>query len=113
MIAIEEKYDFNSVDKKIYEANSYLERNIDKFTSDERGFLSQNLLAGLRTFVEYIAFKIYLEGKNETYIYNNKTVRNALDYIKGKGNIKFIEKNRKLITHIAISSPNRILLKIY
>lgn len=92
MIAIEEKYDFTSVDKKIYEANSYLERNIDKFKSDDRGFLSQNILAGLRTFVEYIAFKIYLDGKTETTVYNNNTVRNALDYIKARGNIKFIER---------------------
>ena len=92
MIVIEEKYNFNSVDKKILEANYYLERNIDKFSKGERGFLSQNILAKLRTFVEYTAFKIYLEGKRETIIYNNRTVRNALDYIKSRGNIKFIER---------------------
>ena len=58
MIKIEEKYDFNSIDKKIMEANSNIERNIDKFSADDRGFLSQNLLNALRTFVEYIAVKI-------------------------------------------------------
>ena len=43
MIKIEEKYDFNSIDKKIMEANSNIERNIDRFSADDRGFLSQNL----------------------------------------------------------------------
>lgn len=92
MIEIEEKYNFNNVDKKILEANSILERNISKFAKDQRGFLSQNLLNGLRTFIEYIAFKLYLEGKTETIKYNNITVRKALDNIKSKGNIKYIER---------------------
>ena len=65
MIKIEEKYDFNSIDKKIMEANSNIERNIDRFSAEDRGFLSQNLLNALRTFVEYIAVKIYLTGKTE------------------------------------------------
>ena len=84
MIKIEEKYNFYSVDKKIIEANSNLEKNISKIPKNDRGFLSQNLLNGLRTFIEYIAFKIYLEGKNETINYDNKTIRDALDYRKSK-----------------------------
>ena len=92
MIKIEEKYDFNSIDKKIMEANSNIERNIDRFSADDRGFLSQNLLNALRTFVEYIAVKIYLTGKTEIINYDNGTVRIALDYIKSRGRIKFIER---------------------
>ena len=56
-----------------------------------RRFLSQNLLNALRTFVEYIAVKIYLTGKKETVNYDNETVRIALDE-KCRGNIKFIER---------------------
>ena len=41
----------------------------------------------LRTFLEYIAVKIYLTGKTETVNYDNKTVRIALDDIKCRGNI--------------------------
>jgi len=92
MIRIEEKYDFNSIDKRIIEANLNIERNINKFSDNERGLLSQNLLNALRTFVEYIAFKIYLTGKIGTFNYDNKTVRIALDDIKCRGNIKFIER---------------------
>ena len=88
MIKIEEKYDFNSVDNKIMEANYNIERNISKFY-DDRGFLSQNLLNSLRTFVEYIAFKIYLTGRTDLLVYNNKTVGDAMLYIKSRGNIKF------------------------
>lgn len=87
MIKIEEKYNFNSIDKRIIEANSNIERNINKFSDNDRGFLSQNLLNALRTFVEYIAVKIYLTGKTETVNYDNKTVRIALDDIKCRGNI--------------------------
>ena len=92
MIKIEEKYNFNSIDKRIMEANSNIERNINKFSNNDRGFLSQNLLNALRTFVEYVAVKIYLTGKTETVNYDNKTVRIALNDIKSRGEIKFIER---------------------
>lgn len=92
MVKIEEEYNFDSVDIKIMESNSIIERNISKFSNAERGFLSQNLLNALRTFLEYIAFKIYLGVNRETIKYNNETIRFALDYIKSKANMKFIER---------------------
>lgn len=119
MIRIEEKYNFNSVDRKIIEANLNIERNISKFSDDERGFLSQNLLNALRTFIEYIAFKIYLTGKKETINYDNGTVRIALDYIKSKGNIKFIERFHYYLqisrSHYIENddSAERLMLKYY
>lgn len=119
MIKIEEKYDFNSIDKKIMEANSNIERNIKKFSDDDRGFLSQNLLNALRTFVEYIAVKIYLTGKTETINYDNGTVRIALDYIKSRGKIKFIERFHYYLqisrSHYIENddSAERLMLKYY
>lgn len=119
MIKIEEKYDFNSIDKKIMEANSNIERNIKKFSNDDRGFLSQNLLNALRTFVEYIAVKIYLTGKTETINYDNGTVRIALDYIKSRGKIKFIERFHYYLqisrSHYIENddSAERLMLKYY
>ena len=94
MIKIEEMYNFVSIDKKILESNSIIERNIEKYTGEDRGFLSQNVLAQLRTFVEYIGLKIYLEYNNpdEEIVYNDKTVSNSMNFIKGRGNIKFIER---------------------
>lgn len=93
MIRIEECYNFNSIDKKILESNSIIERNIEKNEGD-RGFLSQNILAQLRTFVEYIGLKIYLEynNPNDELIYNDGTISSAMKFIKGRGNIKFIER---------------------
>ena len=119
MIKIEEKYNFNSIDKRIMEANSNIERNINKFSDNDRGFLSQNLLNALRTFVEYIAVKIYLTGKTETVNYDNKTVRIALDDIKCKGNIKFIERFHYYLqisrSHYVENddSAERLMLKYY
>ena len=119
MIKIEEKYDFNSIDKRIMESNSNIERNIKKFSDDDRGFLSQNLLNALRTFVEYIAVKIYLTGKTETINYDNGTVRIALDYIKSRGKIKFIERFHYYLqisrSHYIENndSAERLMLKYY
>ena len=94
MIKIEEMYNFTSIDKKILEANSVIEKNIEKHKDDDRGFLSQNVLAQLRTFVEYIGLKIYLEynNPNDDLVYNDITVSDSMKFIKGRGNIKFIER---------------------
>lgn len=94
MIKIEEMYNFTSIDKKIMESNSVIERNIEKYTGDDRGFLSQNVLSQLRTFVEYIGLKIYLEYNNpkDELVYNDNTVSDSMKFIKGRGNIKFIER---------------------
>lgn len=119
MIKIEEKYDFNSIDKKIMEANSNIERNINKFSDNDRGFLSQNILNALRTFVEYIAVKIYLTGRKETINYDNRTVKIALDDIKCRGNIKFIERFHYYLqisrSHYVENddSAERLMLKYY
>ena len=93
MIKIEEKYNFNSVDKKIMEGNSIFERNIETIPKNQRGLLSQNILGNLRTFVEYIGLKIYLENNElgQTIIYDDQTVTKAMNYIKGRSNIKFID----------------------
>lgn len=94
MIKIEEMYNFTSIDKKILEANSVIEKNIEKYKDDDRGFLSQNVLAQLRTFVEYIGLKIYLEynNPNDDLVYNDITVSDSMKFIKGRDNIKFIER---------------------
>lgn len=36
MIKIEEMYNFTSIDKKILEANSVIEKNIEKYKDDDR-----------------------------------------------------------------------------
>jgi len=49
----------NNVDKKIFDTNKVIEKNISKFDNSDRGLLSQNILAQLRNLIEYIFLKIY------------------------------------------------------
>ena len=42
------------VDEAVYDTNKVICRNISVFDASERGLLSQNILAQLRNFVEYI-----------------------------------------------------------
>lgn len=51
------------IDKAIYDADSAICKNIDRFDSSERGLLSQNILSQLRNLVEYIAEKVMAGGK--------------------------------------------------
>lgn len=121
MIRIEEKYNFNSVDKKIIEANSIIERNIESIPKEQRGFLSQNILGQLRTFVEYIGLKIYLEYNDfgQTIVYNDKTISKAMTFIKGRGNLKYIERFHYFLqitkSHYVESDDGaeRLMLKYY
>ena len=94
MIKIEEEYNFTTINRKIMESNSIIEKNIEKYSDDDRGFLSQNVLAQLRTFVECIGLKIYMEYKNLEceLVYNDNTISDSMKFIKGRGNIKFIER---------------------
>ena len=50
MIKIEEKYDFNSIDKKIMEANSNIERNIDRFSAEGSRILISKLIKCIKNF---------------------------------------------------------------
>ena len=47
------------VDEAIFDTNKVICRNISVFDASERGLLSQNILAQLRNFVEYIVQKVY------------------------------------------------------
>ena len=50
------------VDEAILDTNKVICKNISIFDTSERGLLSQNILAQLRNFVEYIAQKVYSNG---------------------------------------------------
>ena len=50
------------VDEAIFDTNKVICRNISVFDASERGLLSQNILAQLRNFVEYIVQKVYSNG---------------------------------------------------
>ena len=47
------------IDSAILATDKVICKNISRFDDSERGLLSQNILAQLRNFVEYIADKVY------------------------------------------------------
>ena len=50
------------VDKAILDTDKVISKNIAFFDATERGLLSQNILAQLRNYVEYIVQKEYSQG---------------------------------------------------
>ena len=52
------------IDSAILATDKVICKNISRFDDSERGLLSQNILAQLRNFVEYIADKVYAGGSD-------------------------------------------------
>ena len=65
----------------IYDTNKVICKNISVFDASERGLLSQNILAQLRNFVEYIVQKVYSNGvlNDQKYINNAVPCQNKYD----------------------------------
>lgn len=106
------------IDKAILDTNKVICENISRFYESERGLLSQNILAQLRNFVEYISQKIYGGGQDiNPNSYHDKKL--AWEYIKSQGNINFIYKFHELlqksVSHYTLdeNSSERLMLKYY
>jgi len=79
------------VDGAIYDTNKVICRNISVFDASERGLLSQNILAQLRNFVEYIVQKVYSNGADtDPNDYQDKKA--AWEFVKTKGELRFLSK---------------------
>lgn len=52
------------VDKAILDTNGVICDNISQLSLADRELLSQNILSQVRNFVEYIAIKIYTNGRD-------------------------------------------------
>lgn len=106
-----------NLDSEIGNINQSICKNIDKFSNDERGMLSQNILKNLRDFVEHISLKIYSKGRDIENSYNN--IRKANDYVKAQGQLKFLSKFHNLlqksVSHYTPDeeSSERLMLKYY
>lgn len=106
------------IDIAILDTNRVICKNISKFDDTERGLLSQNILAQLRDFVEYIAEKIYAKGMDiDPNSYEKK--KEAWEYIKIQGNLRFLSKFhsmlQKSVSHYTIDEggSERLMLKYY
>lgn len=107
----------NSIDLEILNIDKVICRNIDRFDSSDRGLLSQNILSQLRNFVEHISLKAYANGQDIENSYEN--IGKANNYVKSKGNLKFLNKFHKLLqitaSHYTLNEENseRLMLKYY
>lgn len=106
------------IDSAILVTSENICKNIDKFDASDRGLLSQNILSQLRNFVEYLAEKIYASGDDiDPNDYKKKT--EALDYIKTRGNYRFLNKFHSLLqisaSHYTLDEgkSERLMLKYY
>ncbi|MCL7720922.1 ATP-dependent RecD-like DNA helicase [Actinobacillus pleuropneumoniae] len=106
------------IDKAILDTDKVICKNINVFDESERGLLSQNILAQLRNFVEYISQKIYSNGEDiDPNNYTNK--KSAWEYIKSQGNLNFLYKFHSLlqksVSHYTLdeNGSERLMLKYY
>ncbi|EOE4923771.1 ATP-dependent RecD-like DNA helicase [Enterococcus hirae] len=103
------------IDKNIY-------KNIDK-SQDDRGYLSQNILAQLRNFIEHISIKYYVHSISGDIsgIPEEKfnEINQGLKFIKGNSKFHFLVKFHQMIqksaSHYTMSEENseRLMLKYY
>ena len=106
------------IDNAIYDTNKVICRNISVFDTSERGLLSQNILAQLRNFIEYIVQKVYSNGVDtDPNDYQNKKA--AWEFVKTKGDLRFLSKFHNLlqksVSHYTFDEggSERLMLKYY
>jgi energy-coupling factor transporter ATP-binding protein EcfA2 len=103
------------IDKSICDSINTLE------TAENRGFLSQIILAQLRNFAEHIMLKIYaaenLKSPDIDNTWNN--IEKAIDYVKMRGDLKFIRRFHGFLqistSHYTLEQEGseRLMLKYY
>ena len=104
-----------NVDDQISITNQSICKAIDTIGADERGFLSQNILDKLRTFVEAVSVKA--SGRTE-YSYEIFQTE-AKPFVSSRANLKFLIKFHKLlqktVSHYLPDESNseRLMLKYY
>lgn len=109
----------NIITSHIINIDKTICKNIEKFDAGERGLLSQNILSHLRNFVEHIALKIFEDAKKAKISNDYENIQNAIEYIKARGDLKFLSRFHKLlqisVSHYTLNeeSSERLLLKYY
>lgn len=106
------------IDSAILATDKVICKNISRFDDSERGLLSQNILAQLRNFVEYIADKVYAGGSDldpNNYALNVE----ALKHLQTRGDLRFLhqfhELLQKSVSHYTLdeNGSERLMLKYY
>lgn len=101
---------------QILNINQVISQNINTLT-DDRGFLSQNILSQLRNLIEGVAVLIHSKSTEATFNYTE--IEAGLTFVKGKSKFNFLGKFHKLIqisaSHYTLDSDSseRLMLKYY
>ena len=103
------------VDEQINISNLAICKNIDKFSWDDRWFLSQNILDKLRTFVEAIAVKLAKEEEYNHDVYKEIARPIISSSSKFKFLYRFHENLQVSKSHYEQSEQNseRLMMKYY
>ncbi len=103
------------VDEQIDTSDKAICKLIEKFGTDERGFLSQNILDKLRTFVEAVSVKAIGETEYSYDIFSKK----AKNLIAARADLRFLSKFHKSLqsskSHYATDEEvsERLMLRYY
>ncbi|NQX98684.1 MAG: helicase, partial [Flavobacteriales bacterium] len=110
----------SKINTHIHDIDNVICKNIEQINADERGLLSQNILSHLRNFVEHIALKVLEEAQNiEISDVNYEKIKEAVEYSKSRGNLKFLTRFHNLLqitaSHYTLNeeSSERLMLKYF
>ncbi len=105
-----------SVNEQIQNADSAICRNIE-LLADQRGLLSQNVLAQIRNLVEGVSVRLYKNSPNADFNYSD--VSHSLDFVKSRAKYNFLNRFHNLIqkssSHFTLDgdTSERLMLKYY
>ncbi len=108
-----------NIDKKIFDIDTNICKNINKFDNSERGLLSQNILSQLRNLIELIFLRIYNRDNNQALEPEYSNFRIAEKYIKRRGKYRFLGKFHELLqistSHYTLdeNASERLMLKYF
>ncbi len=105
-----------TVSEQIKNADEAICRNIESL-ADQRGLLSQNVLAQLRNLVEGVAVRLHTGSPDAEFTY--AAIDPGLAFVRSKGKLNFLGKFHKLIqisaSHFTMDgdASERLMLKYY
>ena len=107
------------IDNRIFTLDNIICNNIDRIPSEDRGFLSQNILSQLRKMVEHVALKICSADQGKELEINQDNIKQAKNYIAARKGTKFLNDFHNFLqiseSHYITNddSAERLMLKYY
>lgn len=108
-----------TIDSRIITLDNIICTNIDSISAEDRGFLSQNILAQLRKLVEHVDLKIYFMDQGKELEINQDNFKQAEKYIAARKGTKFLNDFHNFLqiseSHYITNddSAERLMLKYY